>query len=596
MIKFFRGELSGISGQFGANNIVFVTDRNTINLDGVEYGKDQFKSVATSAAILTDKAAAGTIYYVEGEQALYKKTAADAASVILPSVSGQVAELKEALSATISTAFAANKVTVGTTTGITASDYVIDTTTGSIADISTALTATLVNAATLSAAIDDINQANAKLSAGNGIGINEGSAAAGGKVWTVSTAIDTTASSLLAYNASGEITTDIKIKKLDTATTGYAASYQLVTTRNNTETVLGETINITKNQLLQSATYVAAPTTQQGDTITGEVSGADIALHPEYDRYLKLVFFADENGNGEADAGEATNTVYINVNELFDSYTGVSGVAVNAGTNQISAVVDPTSESFFTNSAAGLKVSGVSAAISTAIQGLSSDAGTADQYVTAIGVKADGTLSAATAQISAGQVAFDNTNTTSLEAATVQAAIDELAADVAGGFGSLSAAQVGSATQYITSISQTSGVITATAADLTADKVAFGESSNVSAALTGLDANITAVSTYIDGLDLTATASGAAPSSGNDTKYSIVNTVGQTDGKVAATTLDLTAANTYQAGDTQVLTGTSAAVSVGVTQGSVQAAIEELANKIADFGSFHDGSGNVINS
>jgi hypothetical protein len=581
MIKFFKGELSGVSGQIDVNkpnNIVFVTDRNTLYMGGAEYGKDQFSAVASGDLATTSaKVSVGTVIFDKDNGILYQKTGAETLTTI-QNVPQNLADLKEALSATISTAFDEGKVTIGTTTGVTASDFVLDTTSGDLASVATPLSTTLVNAATLSAAIDDINQANAVLSAGNGIGINEGAEAAGGKVWTVSTALGTANTNTLGFTEDGLLTDNITLSALG-ADGSYAARYALVNTRNNQQ--LGDYININKNQLLKSAAYVTG--TYSDNTFTSG-TGAD------KDRFLQLVWWTDADGDGTEDGGEVTST-YINVNELFDSYTSGNGITVDPATNTIAINIDSASEDFLLVDSDGLKVTGIQTAIDSAINGLGSDAGTANQYVTAIGVTAEGALSAATAQVSAAQIAFDNNGITTISSTTVQAAIAELAEDLGAGIDSLDVEQIGDSTTYIQYISETDGKISAQSATLDAEKVAYSTTfggdnlTNVSGALKKIEG-------VISGMDLDTTSAGTAPSAGTANALKVINTVGEIDGKVSATPIDLTAANTYTSGVTAVTSGSTA--TVGVTQGSAQAAFEDLAAKIADFGSFHDGSGNII--
>lgn len=106
---------------------------------------------------------------------------------------------------------------------------------------------------------------------------------------------------------------------------------------------------------------------------------------------------------------------------------------------------------------------------------------------------------------------------------------------------------------------------------------------------------LSSISNYIGSLDFDNTAtSGNAPSAASAPGYSVIQSVTQDNGQLSAQRIDLTTENIYTSGIVEVATGASSAVRVGVPAGSIQAALDKISNIIADFGSFHDPSGNVI--
>lgn len=139
---------------------------------------------------------------------------------------------------------------------------------------------------------------------------------------------------------------NVTVEKLATAESGYAASY--VVKQNNTQ--VGATINIPKDFLVRSAELKTATAT---DSIPNVATG---------EKYIDFVI------NTPSDDATASH-VYLPINDLVDTYTGENGVAIDASTNKVSAVVDSAANGneFLTVSATGLKVSGVSTAISTAV-------------------------------------------------------------------------------------------------------------------------------------------------------------------------------------------------------------------------------------
>lgn len=91
--------------------------------------------------------------------------------------------------------------------------------------------------------------------------------------------------------------------------------------------------------------------------------------------YLKFTFNTD--GGSEV--------IYVNVTSLIDIYTGTNGIQVSG--KEISAVKDPSSEEFLEITAAGIKVTGIQAAIDLA-KGVEQAA--IDKIEASVGLKEDG--------------------------------------------------------------------------------------------------------------------------------------------------------------------------------------------------------------
>lgn len=144
---------------------------------------------------------------------------------------------------------------------------------------------------------------------------------------------------ILSQTADGLLAT-FAIAKLDAATEGYAASYQLQDKDGN---ALGATIDIPKDMVVSKGEVKTVETTDQ------PYSGAVVG-----DKYIELTI-----------ANASKSPLWIPVKDLVDIYTSGNGINVN-GSNVISVVVDPTAESFLTVGAAGIKLAGVQNAINKA--------------------------------------------------------------------------------------------------------------------------------------------------------------------------------------------------------------------------------------
>lgn len=200
-----------------------------------------------------------------------------------------------------------------------------------------------------------------------------------------------------------ETSTNVTVEKLQTAESGYFASY--VVKQNNAQ--VGATINIPKDFLVKSGSVRAA-------------TAEDVANDSTLTVGEKLLDFVVNTIEGDGTASH----IIIPVSDLVDVYTGGDGIAVS-NANVISAVLDTTGDDtgsgkFLTVGANGIKLDGVSDAIAEAkadVIGASGDASSAD---TIYGAKAyaDEKLADATADlevtasgdtyVSASQDANDN--------------------------------------------------------------------------------------------------------------------------------------------------------------------------------------------
>lgn len=181
--------------------------------------------------------------------------------------------------------------------------------------------------------------------------------------------VDGTTIVLSGVGNNAKLASGLKIKKLDTATEGYAASYQLV---DATGAAIGgdsATIDIVKDQFIKSATFgwsTATDSTGAGWTETKSAT----AKFP----CIKIDVYVNKNGVSTDDT--EVKSLYIPLADVFQEYEGHNGVATSG--NVISGVVDTAaSEKVYTakGSAApvlsvgadGFKVTNIQAAIDNAV-------------------------------------------------------------------------------------------------------------------------------------------------------------------------------------------------------------------------------------
>lgn len=175
------------------------------------------------------------------------------------------------------------------------------------------------------------------------------------------TDVQTVLESLRSAIDAGGTGSVVDVEQQATAESGYAATY--VVKQGGSQ--VGVKINIPKDFLVKSATVETVTTADQ------PYAGAQPG-----DKYIDFVVNA-------VDASETAQHIYLPVNDLVDVYTAGNGLDLS-NTNQFSVKLDPTTESFLTVGANGLKLSGVQSAID-AVVGTASDTKTAN---TVYGAKA----------------------------------------------------------------------------------------------------------------------------------------------------------------------------------------------------------------
>ena len=301
------------------------------------------------------------------------------------------------------------------------------------------------------------------------------------------------------------------------------------------------TINIPKDFLVKSGTVEVCAT---ADT---PVSGLAVG-----DKYLDFVV------NSVGDDATASH-IYIPVQDLVDAYTAGNGIAISAQ-NEVSAVVDSTSESYLTVGASGLKLAGVGTAISNAQSA-------AESYADGLIAGLDGSVSASGTPASSGTMVLSGvtevdgviTSCTSVEveaagaAAAAQAAAESYADSAA-------ADALQDAKDYADSVA---GAVTVTAA------VATGSANYMTSSASGTGV------TY--GLSASAISSLAAADSA-------VQTISKTDG----TYVTLTATKTNN--DVALVIGDSA---IGTALGGKA---DKVSNAVAGNLASLDANGNLTDS
>lgn len=203
------------------------------------------------------------------------------------------------------------------------------------------------------------------------------------------------------------LATNLFIKKLATATTGYAASYQLQIGDGANGTAIGDTIDIVKDQFLKDVvlgygTFVDADTAPTGWTTTKDDTKQAI---------LKLTFNTNTNGD---DTAEDTKDVYILVDEMFHDKAAGAGIDSDAMASNVVAVkietatdalkvytAKGTETDLIAATASGLVVANVQAAIDLAVEDEHAKMGAAVSAVEANVSTLQGSTSAAVDDINA---------------------------------------------------------------------------------------------------------------------------------------------------------------------------------------------------
>lgn len=186
-------------------------------------------------------------------------------------------------------------------------------------------------------------------------------------------------SSTIVWSGTGDtakLAAGLKIVKLATTTTGYAASYGLADASGTV--ISGSTpIDIVKDQFIKSAAFGWADTANSNPT-TWDADKAQITgtAYP----CIKLEVYVNENGVSNDDT--LVSTIYIPLADTFQEYKAGDAIAINAdaqdGKLVISGVVDTAnSESVYTAKGtpaavlsvgtSGFKVANIQAAINNAV-------------------------------------------------------------------------------------------------------------------------------------------------------------------------------------------------------------------------------------
>ena len=192
--------------------------------------------------------------------------------------------------------------------------------------------------------------------------------------------LTSTDSSVTITNGDGvakNLATNLYIKKLATATSGYAATYQLQIGNGTGATAIGDKIDIVKDQFLKSVAFIPKATAAD---VTAAGTNPGFAAN---DPVLKFTF--DINTDGKTTPAESESVIYVPVKDLVDTYTNGNGIDTITS-NIIKAKVDSTDKiytakgsqaSVLSLGASGIKASGIQAAIDLAVNDEHSVAATA---------------------------------------------------------------------------------------------------------------------------------------------------------------------------------------------------------------------------
>ena len=217
-------------------------------------------------------------------------------------------------------------------------------------------------AADLTAIKDYIDNKAIDVVAGAGISVNASDALHP----VISTDVDEATIILRGEGNTAKLASGLTIVKLDTATTGKAASYELHDAKGQK---IGETIDIDKDRFLKDATFGWA-TNSAGNGFVVPNEKTEATTVP----VIRFRVFTKSEGT---DSSDAESTFYVDCTTFYREYTAQNGVDIVSG-NVISGVVDTaTSESVYTVKgstapvlsvgADGFKVSNIQKAIDNAV-------------------------------------------------------------------------------------------------------------------------------------------------------------------------------------------------------------------------------------
>lgn len=214
----------------------------------------------------------------------------------------------------------------------------------------------------LTAIKDYIDNKAIDVVAGAGISVNASDALHP----VISADVDGSTIILSGEGNTAKLASGLTIVKLNTATTGKAASYELHDANGQK---IGDTIDIDKDRFLKDATFGwATDSAGTGFVVPNEQTEATTVP------VIRFRVFTKSEGT---DSSDAETTFYVDCTTFYREYTAQNGVAIVSG-NVISGVVDTTaSEKVFTAKntstpvlsvgAAGFKVTNIQAAIDNAV-------------------------------------------------------------------------------------------------------------------------------------------------------------------------------------------------------------------------------------
>lgn len=605
MIKFYRGDWADLSGRAtnttDYNSICFIQDRGVLYMGGKQYGKDVgvVKTMVGSNQMgglsRDDKqpVASGTLYTFQGDQSLwlYQGDTSDGTS-------GKWARIMDPTLSSASVISQASVWDATEHTGNGVTEYTASATVAASGDMYQATVADVTKVADniegkISAAYGNQTAINSVTSGTNNVVVSKINGIAKSEfvlnqnrdliaVTTDGTGVKNVSTNeasaiLVTEKTLSEQTNDIlanglEIRKKASPEAGYRASYGLYNKQTGTQ--LGASINIIKDQFLRGAEYVAAyEAVDAQNKVTGYIDWpANAAEKPagipanttrdSLNRFLKLTFAlpATKKGEGttsgiiEPDSSdvtydtEADTTIYINVNELFDSYKGINGVRVDQDTNNIYGAVATDSETGDTGT--GKRGTHYTQSFLT-VGGLNGGVQSQD-------FKLNGIKQEITAYIQ--DISGISHHTNGVASTAITAPNTSYAADA----------------DYPTFLTEvgigTNGVMTGAASGINAEGVKFNgkTGTDFTTAAGSVGAAISAISQHIDGLEYTYDGMNGADAvtKTGDGDTAFIYAISQKNGQIATSAMCIDAANLKaNAFTTDLFSGTNASSNDNVTKG-----------------------------
>lgn len=244
-----------------------------------------------------------------------------------------------------------------------------------------------------------------------------------------------------------------------TLETNVLEQYKLQQTVNSTNSIVGETIKIYKDRSLTSV----ALNGQNLDFTYNLADGTQSTVSVDVSIFLAESEFADG----------------LQVTDHVVSVKTGNGLGINKTSKAVEVVIDPTSESFLTVGADGVKLAGVQNAIGTAatnaVAGLNvTDAAVAGQYVSEVS-ETDGKVSVSRVNVSAAPL---NSYTKGSDATAVAASdtinqaisklenqVDAAKSATTAAINALDVTDTANTGQVVTAVSETHGKVSSTKAD-----------------------------------------------------------------------------------------------------------------------------------